>query len=49
MNIEFILLTEKGAKRTQSAEAIVDAIMREESSILASHSETVERAQMDLF
>lgn len=49
MNVEFVLLTQVGARRTRSAEAIVEAVLDEEANILASHPEAAERAQMDLF
>ena len=49
MNVEFVLLAQVGAKRTRSPEAIVNAILSEEASILAAHPEASERAQMDLF
>jgi adenine-specific DNA-methyltransferase len=49
MNVEFVLLSQVGAKRTRSPEAIVNAILNEEASILAAHPEANERAQMDLF
>jgi adenine-specific DNA-methyltransferase len=43
MNVEFIILTQKGKRPTRSVDEIVNSILSEEASVLASHSECIER------